>query len=200
VIDLGVLDDRVTNFYISPHRFGGTNHAVCMWEQFDEANQAVLFSRLQDPLRPHVTPTGEPRCGTMEVDVPARAKGVWAGTGVGPVAGDERGYMALADYPYRPQLELALSLGPEALGARLAIVERETAGRVNRAFEDVGPDDMIYCYGPQVNGSTGSSWFVQMTSATQLRIEHVERAPGDSPCDDDPATWSFGPSAVSMVR
>lgn len=200
VIDFGVRDDRVTNFYVSPHRFGGPNHAVCMWEQFDAANQAVFFSRLRDLQRPEITPAGEPRCGTMEVDVAGTAKGVWAEVGVGPVAGDERGYLVLADYPYRPQQELALSLGPESVGARLAVVARETTGRVNRAFQDVGPDGLIYCYGPQVNGASRSSWFVQVTSATGLRIELVEHGLGESPCGDDPATWSFGPAAVAVVR
>lgn len=199
--DFGVADERVTNFYVSPQRFNGPSHAVCMWEQFDPANQAVLFSKLRDLRRPEIEPTGEPRCGTMEVDVPATAKGVWADPGItGPVTADERGYMALVDYPYRPQMELALSLGPEALGARLAVVERRTTGRVNRAFEDVGPDGLIYCYGPAVEGFAPSSWFLQLTSATAMRIEHVDHGAGGSPCGDDPSTWSFGATAVTMVR
>ncbi|MEX1256749.1 MAG: hypothetical protein WEG36_03925 [Gemmatimonadota bacterium] len=197
-----MLDERVTNFYISPYRFGGPNHAVCMWEQFDTANQAIFFSRLRDGLRPEVEPTGEPRCGTMEVDVAGTAKGVWAETGVtGPVADDERRYIALADYPYRPEQELALSLGPESLGARLAVVARETTGRVNRAFEAVGNDGLIYCYGPQVNGfASSSSWLLRLTGAAELRIEHLMHAPGASPCEDDPASWELSGAAVSMVR
>ena len=50
----------------------------------------------------HGKAAGEPCCGTMEVDVAGTAKGVWAESGVGPVAGDECGYITLADYPYRP--------------------------------------------------------------------------------------------------
>jgi hypothetical protein len=200
VIDFGMLDDRVTNFYVSPHRFGGPNHAVCMWEQFDAAIQAFLFSKLRDPARPGITPVGEPRCGTMEVDVAGTAKGVWAEPGAGPIAGDERRYLALADYPYRPQMELVLSLGPESVGARLAVVGRASTGRVNRAFEEVGPDGLIYCYGPQVNGPSSSSWFVEVTSTTGLRIEHVAHPVGESPCDAAPESWSFGAAAVAMVR
>lgn len=201
VVDFGVVDERVTNFYISPQRFGGPSHAICMWEHFDAANKAILFSKLSDPRRPEIQATGEPRCGTMEVDVPNTAKGVWADPAItGPVAGDETGYMALVDYPYRPQLELALSLGPASLGARLAVVDRRTSGRVNRAFEDVPQDGFIYCYGPPVSGFAPSSWFLQLTSASAIRIEHIGHGPGGSPCDDDPSTWSFSPSAVTMIR
>jgi hypothetical protein len=202
VTDVGIEDQRVTNVYLSPWRFGGANHAVCMWEQWDATNRELLFSKLRDGVRPDVVPVGEPRCGTMEVDVAGTAKGVWAEVGVtGPVSGDETRYLALVDYPYRPQAELALSLGPEALGARLGIVTRETSGRRNLAFEQVTPNGLIHCYGPGVAGSwVSSSWFVSLTSETSLRIEHVEHGVGESPCEQDPGTWSFGGSAVSMVR
>ena len=79
-------------------------------------------------------------------------------------------------------------------------MERETSGRVNRAFEDVGPDGLIYCYGPQVSGLLASKRFVQVTSATALRIEHIEHGPAEAPCNDDPSAWSFGPAALAMVR
>ncbi len=200
VVDMGMEDRRVTNFYVSPQRFGGPSHHVCMWEQFDAALQAVLFSKLGDPQRPHVVPTGEPRCGTMEVDVAGTAKGVWAEEGVGPVGGDERGYIALADYPYRPQQEQVLSLGPEGLGARLAVVPRGGSGRVNVPFEQVTPDGLIYCYGPEVDPPSSGSWLLRLTSETELMIEWLAHGTGASPCEDDPVTWSFGSGAVPMVR
>src|SRR5690606_5654867 len=78
-LDFGLLDHRVENFYISRWRFPlAAFHAVCPYEYFDAANQALLFSKLRDPGRPGITPEGEPRCGTMEVDVPGTARGVWA--------------------------------------------------------------------------------------------------------------------------
>lgn len=200
-VDMGMTDERVTNFYLSPDRFpSATQHAVCMWEQFDAPLQAVLFSRLRDGRRPSVVPTGEPRCGTMEIDVAGTAKGVWAETGVGPVSGDERGYIALADYPYRPHQELVLSLGPDGLGARLAIVPQLASGRANVPFEQVMQDGLIYCYGPEVDPPSTNSWFLQLTSETELTIEWLTHEAGASPCDDDPTTWALGASAVAMVR
>ena len=201
VTDVGMRDERVTNFYVSPWRFSGPNHAVCMWEQWDPTNREIFFSKMRDGLRPQVVPTGEPHCGTMAVDVAGTAKGVWAEDGVTePLGGDETRYMALVDYPYRPQAELALSLGPESLGAHIIIVSRATSGRVNLAFEHVTPDGLIYCYGPDVGPWAAGSWFLSMTSATALRIEHIAHGPGATPCDDDPGTWSFSGNAVLMVR
>lgn len=202
VVDFGVEDERVSNFFISPERFGGWGVAtVCMWEYFDEANKAVLFSKLRDLRRPDVEPVGEPRCGTMEVDVPNTAKGIWVDPAItGPLQADETRHMALVDYPYRPQMELALSLGLDELGARLAVVERRTSGRVNRAFEEVTQDGQIYCYGEPVDGFAPASWFLEVTSSTSLRMELIEHGPGESPCTADPSTWSFTSAAVTMVR
>jgi hypothetical protein len=201
VTDVGMRDERVRNFYVSPWRFGGENHAVCMWDQWDATNREFLFSKLRDGLRPSVVPSGEPRCGTMEVDVAGTAKGVWAETSeTQPVAGDDSHYIALVSYPYRPQAELALSLGPESIGGHISIVSRQTSGRVDLAFEQVKPDGLIYCYGPDVGPWAAGSWFLSLTSATELRIEHVPHGPGETPCDDDPDTWSFSANAVSMVR
>jgi len=201
VTDVGMVDQRVTNFYVSPWRFGGANHAVCMWSQWDASNREFLFSRLRDGLRPQVVPEGEPRCGTMEVDVAGTAQGVWAGPDVtGQVGGADNRYIALVNYPYRPQVELALSLGPDSLGGHISIVTRRTSGRVNLAFDQVTPDGLIYCYGPDIGPWANGSWLLALTSTTALRMEHIAHGPGGSPCDDDPGTWSFSGNAVSMVR
>jgi hypothetical protein len=134
----------------------------------------------------------------MEVDVPNTAKGVWAETGVsGKAGGDETRYITLANYPYRPQEELVLSLGPTTLGARTAVVSRQTTGRVNRAFEQVTADGQIYCYGPDSNST---SWLVSLTSGSALRIEKQDHPSRASPCTADSSTWSFSASADSMVR
>ncbi|MEW5916198.1 MAG: hypothetical protein AB1762_07325, partial [Gemmatimonadota bacterium] len=201
-IDFGMTDTRVNHFYVSPSRHPPDRlRAICMWETFDAANQAILFAKLRDVVRPSVVPRGEPRCGTMQVDVAGTAKGVWAEAGVaGPVGGDETRYLTLADYPYRPQDELALSIGPANLGARVGIVTRRTTGRINRAFEHVTADGQIYCYGPDIGPFGATSWFLTLTSGTALGIERRVHAAGASPCNSDPSTWSFGAGAVSMVR
>ena len=200
-VDFGLTDSRVSHFYASPSRYpSATLHAVCPYELFDTTNRGILFSVLQDGARPAEAPSGQPRCGTMEVDVVGTAKGVWAEVGVsGPVAGDETRYITLANYPYRPQEKLAMSLGPSGVGARLAIVQREASGRVNRAFEEVAADGLLRCY----HGDPfyqGSSWFLALEESGTLTIEHVDHAGATSPCGNDPSTWSFGANAMAFVR
>jgi hypothetical protein len=117
----------------------------------------------------------------------------------GQAGGDERRYITLADYPYRPQDELAMSLGPANIGARMAYVPRRTTGRVNRAFEQVTADGQIYCYGPDTSRSGPASWLLSLSGGT-LRMEWRNHQAGASPCNADPATWSIGANAVSLVR
>jgi hypothetical protein len=200
-LDVGLLDSRVSHTYISPQRFPSAMfHAICAWEQFDPASQSALFSKLLDPSRVNTPATGSPRCGTMEVDVAGTARGVWAEEGVtGRVAGDERPYITLADYPYRPQDNLTLSLGPAALGATVAVVPRVTSGRVNRAFEQVTADGTIYCYGPPLLNA-GQSWFLSLAVNGSLSIERKAHPVGSSPCLADPSTWSFSAARMTMVR
>jgi hypothetical protein len=203
-LDFGLLDSRVSNFYANPARHPeGTFHAVCPYEYFDAANRAWMLDAIRDPARPTETPAGQPRCGTMEVDVGGTAKGVWAEPGVtGPVQGDETRYITLANYPYDPQGRLALSLGPAALGARVAVVPRQTSGRVDRAFEQVTPDGLIYCYrvADPTDYSYGLSWLLTMPSATTLALELVEHPGAPGPCGEGPATWQLSSAAQSFVR
>ncbi len=201
-LDVGLLDERIEHFYITRPRYpDGTFHAVCPWEYYDAANRNILFSAMKDPRNPGLLPAGEPRCGTMEVDVAGTVQGVWAEVGVtGPVQGDERRYMTLANYPYRPQEMLALSLGPVELGARVAVVARETAGRVNRAFDQVSADGLLYCYAASSGFDLGRSWLLSLATNGTLTIEQIQHAGLPTPCDADPATWSFGTEALAFVR
>jgi hypothetical protein len=134
----------------------------------------------------------------MQVDMANSAKGVWAVAGTQPVPGNETNYVTLANYPYRPQEFLALSLGPAALGARVAVVSRQNSGRLNRAFDQVTNDGLIYCYGPDA-ASPVMSWLIGLNGPNSLRIRQVPHALGASPCSGDPSTWSLT-GAVSLER
>ena len=135
----------------------------------------------------------------MAVDVAATAQGVWAlPSETQPLAGDETGYITLANYPYRPQDNLALSLGPVSLGAGVYVVGRQSSGRVNRAFDQVTNDGLIYCYGPE-DWQVTKSWLLSLTGPTALSIRMVTHDAGASPCGANPSTWSMT-GAVQMVR
>ena len=200
-LDFGFLDYRITHFYAAPSRQNpNTLHAVCAYEYFDAVNREILLSGIRDPSRPAEVTMGEPRCGTMEVDVAGTAKGIWAEVGVtGPVAGDETRYLTLANYSYRPEDKLALSLGPTEVGARVAVVPRMNSGRVNRAFEQV-TDALVYCYNSDDPWNLGSSWLLSRAAGGTLTLEWIEHSGSPSPCDDDPSTWSLSGNALSFVR
>jgi len=200
-LDVGLLDSRVNNSYVARWRYpDATFHAICAWDQFDPTSKAQLYTRLRNASRPSTVPAGEPRCGTMSVDVAGTAQGVWAlPSQTQPLGGDETGYIALVNYPYRPQDELALSLAPAALGATAAVVTRANSGRVNRPFDQVTNDGLIYCYGPDALWPA-RNWLVQVTGPSALKIRMVQ-ATSELPdlCAADPGTWSMA-GAISMVR
>ena len=199
-LDFGLEDTRVNHYYAARWRHPpGTFHSVCPWEAFEPGLRDQLYAKLRDLSRPPATPAGEPRCGTLAVDVATTAQGVWAlPSETQPLAGDETGYITLANYPYRPQDNLALSLGPTSLGAGVYVVGRQSSGRVNRAFDQVTNDGLIYCYGPD-NLLPTRSWLLTLTSPAALRIRMVDHAAGAGTCAGDPATWSMA-GAVNMVR
>ena len=199
-LDFGLQDSRVNHYYAARWRHpSGTFRSVCPWEAFEPGLRNQLYNKLLDLGRPSATPVGEPRCGTMAVDVAATAQGVWAlPSETQPLAGDETGYITLANYPYRPQDNLALSLGPTSLGAGVYVVDRLAGGRVDRAFDQVTNDGLIYCYGPDTLLPT-RSWLLSVTSPTALSIRLVNHASGASPCLADPVTWTLT-GAVAMVR
>lgn len=198
-LDFGLLDTRINNVYVAAARHPQpTLHAICPWDQFATSPREQLYSRLLDKSRPALVPAGEPRCGTMQVDVAGTAKGTWVLQGVQPQPGNETTWVALANYPYRPADHLALSLGPATLGARTVMVPRMTTGRVNRAFEQVTSDGLVYCYTGDPS-YPADSWLLGLTGSTSLGVRRISHAPGDSPCQDDPSTWSLA-GAVQLVR
>ncbi len=199
-LDIGLLDSRVNNFYVARWRHPSPSiHSTCPWDKFSAGLTAQLYSKLVDKGRPGMVAGGEPQCGTMEVDVAGTAKGIWAEPSeTQPVAGNETRYITLANYPFRPQDYLALSLGPASLGGRVAVVARQASGRVNRAFEQVTSDGLIYCYGPDAQLQS-ASWLLSLTGASALTVRQVVHAAGASPCLGDPATWSIA-GGLAMVR
>jgi hypothetical protein len=199
-LDFGLLDSRVNNNYVANWRHPNpSRQSICAWDKFEPAVQSQLFGKLGDPSRIRTVPAGEPRCGTMQVDVAGTAKGVWAlPTETAPLRGNETAYVTLANYPYRPADQLALSLGPNALGAGVTVVNRSSAsGRSNRPFEQVTNDGLIYCHGPDID-QPWLSWLVTLTGPNNLSIRMVENFTSNT-CTAPVSTWSMV-GASQMVR
>ena len=80
-----------------------------------------------------------------------------------------------------------------------AVVARGTTGRVNRAFEQVTNDGLVYCYGPDAQ-RPGRNWLLTMTGPSGLNIRMVNATVAvPNICAADPSTWSMA-GAISMVR
>lgn len=204
-LDMGLVDRRVTYVWAAPQRHEGDfNHMVCPFEYYDDANRDVFFSKLRDAAHPDLPPAGTPRCGTLAVDVAGTAQGIWVEEGAAIVlANGQHRTITLANNPYRPQAELALSLGPEVLGAGTYRVPRKTSGRVNRVFDQI-TDATVHCYfGEGLTGLSApqnTSWLIALDANGSLKIEKVTHADGATPCAADPSTWAFTGNAMTLVR
>lgn len=80
----------------------------------------------------------------------------------------------------------------------MAVVARAAgSGRVNRPFDQVTNDGVIYCYGPDASAPT-LSWLITMTGPNALDIRRVGNQVSNT-CTNPTSTWSMV-GAVSLVR
>jgi len=191
--DFGVYDHRHRNTFANPSRFAGQmTEAVCPWELFADGPRALLLSRVGVGTQRRM---GEPACGTMEVDRPGTAEGMWieesrAGT---KVAGDESAYLTLTRDVLRPAERLLFAVGVPALGAG-----SYSAPVAMGPFDEVRADGRVRCYEVQSGvfrpaGSPRVSFLLSL-EGERLRVERREDAAG---CEGGAA---FGSAAVTFVR
>lgn len=202
--DLGLYDTSHQNNYVNPGRVSDKSRtSLCPYEPFPADVRSQLFARMSVG---GVLPSGEaPVCGSMSVDVAGSVRGLWV-LQSNPVnqAGDESSFLVLAPHPMQPLSRQTFSAGPAAIAAPIAtpILARYpvlTSGRVNRAFADVHADGLIYCYAYPAPAPV-YSYLVRLASSGVLTIQKLTHAAGNTPCNADPSTWSFGPSALNFIR
>jgi hypothetical protein len=209
-LDFDAFDDRVEHAYIAPHRPPSQYlTAICTIDLFEPTLRSSLEARVG---RAGVTRTATPVCGTMEIDVPGTAKGMWVVDGQDVELSGEtaRLFFALADDDVLPTDYLVLATGHESfdygeIGSVLYAFEKQSTGRVNRDFGDLSPDGDIHCYQPAIESPLhfeieDRSFFVALEPDGKLKLEPIDHAPGASPCADDPATWELGDAAITLMR
>ncbi|MCO5113423.1 MAG: hypothetical protein M9899_04530 [Bdellovibrionaceae bacterium] len=201
-LDMGMIDTR-TSDYVNPSRYAvGGGGSLCPWDWFEAPLKAELYPLIGDFS---AFTTEAPECGSMAVDQAGTAKGRWTlqsapANGKDPTASN---FFVLAPNPYAGTTEVVISTRIAALDvATLPAFKLNSSGRVNIAPADIQNDGLIYCYNPITNPINQStfSFLVQMISASVLRAEKVEHAPGDSVCNNAPSTWSFTGNAVNLIR
>jgi hypothetical protein len=199
--DFGLYDRRHRNAFANPARFEGQmTQALCPWESFTEGPRAFLLAHVGQGTQRRMA---EPACGTMEVDRPGTAQGMWieeSRAGVRTV-GDESPYVTLTYDVVHPADQLLFAVGVPALGPGAYLGALEHEGARQRAFGEVLPDGALHCYEvrPGVFRPAGSPRvsFLLSLDGARLRLEKREDA---TACDGEPAGWSFGSGALAFVR
>jgi hypothetical protein len=209
-LDFDAFDDRVTHSFISPHRLNSEAlTAVCTTNLFVPELRTLLEARVG---RAGVYRTALPICGTMEVDVPGTAQGMWLLDGEDvPIRGDTADrFFALANDDLRPDEYVVISTGHPGyhhpdVGPILYAFDKMTTGRVNRDFSHLEPDGVIYCYKPALDSplhfpADGMSFLVALNADGKLSIDRHDHASGESPCDLAPETWELSQDALTLMR
>lgn len=186
--NFGTWDLRVTHTFANISRHGFlTKHSTCPFDYFTAPLKTELTAKLDGPS-----------CGSVEHDVAGTLAGDWFIGNASPTRYADWGKL--------------LYFGPSNIFADQSVISvsgifvpqptkwvfpASTSGKVNRRFVDVTADGAIYCYDndgnhPQRNyekGIRSGKILVQLTSATELKVEHQEGLCGSG-------DWSFGTPTV----
>jgi hypothetical protein len=200
--DFGVYDRRQHNVFANPARFPGGQMvtAICPWQPFTADLRALLLSRVGVGAQRR---QGDPPCGTMEVDRPGTAQGIWIDAASASAApGDESPFVTLSPDLVLPAERLLFVIGLPALMPGSYQAQLRQDGPRNRAFAEVTPGPDIQCY-DVTSGvfhpppAPRLSFLLALGTDGTLRLERREAPEG---CDGDPASWTFGAAARTFVR
>lgn len=207
-IDVGMSDDRLSDGYANPGRYQktGASGTMCPWDFYTDALKAQLYAKLGQSESSLTTET--PKCGSVAVDKVGTAAGRWTpkdSPGNGADAADGR-FLVFAPDVYSPRSRIAFSTRISGItptvnsdGFSYPRFPLQESGRVNLVPASVTADGQIYCYVVNASSST-ESFFVQMTTSSELKVERVTHATAASPCNQSPSTWTFSSGAVALIR
>jgi hypothetical protein len=178
--DLGIIDDRVQNEFVSQQRYGDyLVHAACGLDYFSEEIESQYYSKLSR--------TGEPRCGTIAQDAPGTLQGNWFYT---------QGSAAYSSQTYNQELAFVhhaentsrgvISIGGTLIDANTWHFDPRHEGLIDREPSEVVPG-AIYCYGRE--GWDNERIIVEMLDTMTIRIEYQEKHCGEAFIFQNPMTY-----------
>jgi hypothetical protein len=199
--DFGVYDSRHHNAFANPQRYTGQMAAaLCPYQLFADQPRAALLARVGSGTQRRV---GDPPCGTMEVDQPGTAQGMWIreSSATGAMAGDESPYLTLTHDVVRPTDRLFFSVGVPELGAGAYTAPRPPGGAHPPDFSELRHDGGVACYEVQPGQfrpppAPRVSFRLSLSADGRLRVEKRE----DATACDDPQAAPLGPGALTFVR
>lgn len=178
--DFGTYDYRVTLGFVNPSRFGPPEykprslHIVCPLDYYDDASE--FYEK--------ISRTQEPRCGVVMQDIAGTLQGNWYhGDATNFDPDSWRKSLAFVHENDKPEQSVISIGGVFTDSGRWLFTERES-GQINRKFADVTADGKTYCYQAEIptfpqDPLPSGRIIVQLTSGTELKIEHQNGNCGD---------------------
>src|SRR3989344_132682 len=173
--NFGTWDLRVTHKFISSWRHGHlTKHSTCPFDYFSSPLKEQLMAKLEK--------TAAGACGTVEHDVAGTLAGDWFVGDATPMRHEDWGKMLHFGSSNMLSGQSVISISGMFVEQPTKWVFTANAfGDINREFKEVTPGS-IYCYDNDGNhqhrnyerGVRSGKIIVQMTSATELQIEHQD--------------------------
>lgn len=171
--NFGTWDLRVTHRFANPSRHGFlTKHSTCPFDYFAAPQKAELMAKLDGPS-----------CGSVEHDVPGTLAGDWFIGDASPTRHADWGKLLHFGSSNRLKDQAVISISGIIVSQPTKwVFSASASGEVNRKFIDVTADGTIYCYDndgnhPQRNyekGILSGKILVQLTSSTELKVEHQD--------------------------
>ncbi|MDO8492993.1 MAG: hypothetical protein Q7S19_00390 [bacterium] len=173
--NFGTWDLRVTHSFISPSRHGFlTKHSTCPYNYFSSPLREQLLAKLE--------PTAKGNCGTVEHDITGTLQGDWFIGNASPMRPADWGKLLHFGLNNRFSGESVISTSGMFVSQPTKwIFTANSLGNINRKFNEVVPGS-TYCYDNDGNhqyrnnerGITSGRIIVQLTSASELQIEHQD--------------------------
>jgi len=186
-VDFQVTDFRKqTYFPVNPNRWNnpGWLFTGCPLDYFTEEIRKKYMARVGMTPGGFTTREMEPLCGTMDVDIPGTAQGLWFAKGIEKTLPEDP-HLALVPH------HLFNKSGVFSMGNSIKGITSQVygftyqEGLVNTNFKDVKTGN-IYCYETGNSLNEISVIILELTDEVNLRIEKVNL----SNCGDGPWTFS----------
>jgi hypothetical protein len=147
------------------------NYVACFLDYFKASQKDQFYKLLIGPN--NGVRTKEPRCGTVNVDIPLTAQGVWFYNLTGKLQNEDQ-HLALV-YENMETDKQTISMGNSGNSVGLPSASYQfvpvNSGKVNRNFSQVSADSTVYCYDTKSRlDGVVKSILLTMPSSDKLRI------------------------------
>jgi len=175
--DFGAYDYRNELEYANPSRYTSRGkYIVCPLDFYDEENRKALYTKLEST---------DSNCGSVNQDVTRTLQGNWF-FGDSDEVREWTEHLAFV-HSNTDSSKQVISIGGVFTNPGRWIFDPIDSGLVNRDFSQVTSDGNIYCYETDRNNGI---IIVELTSNTEIQIEHKQESCQDSLEFSNPTVYS----------